>query len=101
MSGYRIRLAHEGTVLPPGEVAGRERLERFLADGVRDYAERRNQPATEGTSHVTVYTPAVGDWNLRRATATIYWVDAQWIFPASAVVEPNSLRVPLRSERFA
>ena len=43
------------TLLPPGEVAGRERLERFLADGVRDYAERRNQPATEGTSRLSPY----------------------------------------------
>jgi deoxyribodipyrimidine photo-lyase len=43
------------TVLPPGEIAGRERLERFLADGVRDYAERRNQPATEGTSRLSPY----------------------------------------------
>jgi uncharacterized repeat protein (TIGR01451 family) len=43
--------------------------------------------ATEGTSHVTAYTPAIDDWNLRRATATIYWVDAQWILPPPAVAE--------------
>jgi hypothetical protein len=43
--------------------------------------------ATEGTSHVTAYTPAISDWNLRRASATIYWVDAQWILPPPAVVE--------------
>lgn len=39
----------------------------------------------EGTSQVTAYSPAIADWNLRRATATIYWVDAQWILPASTV----------------
>jgi uncharacterized repeat protein (TIGR01451 family) len=43
--------------------------------------------ATEGTSHVTAYTPAIDDWNLRRATATIYWVDAQWILPPPAAAE--------------
>ena len=42
---------------------------------------------TEGTSRVTAYTPLVDDWQLRRQTATIYWVDAQWVFPSSAVVE--------------
>ena len=43
--------------------------------------------ASEGVSHVTAFTPAVSDWNFRRATATIYWIDAQWVLPASAVVE--------------
>ena len=43
--------------------------------------------AIEGTSHITAYAPAVSDWNLRRAVATIYWVDAQWVLPPSAVVE--------------
>jgi uncharacterized repeat protein (TIGR01451 family) len=38
----------------------------------------------EGTSYVTAYTPAVKDWQLRRATATIHWIDAQWVFPPSA-----------------
>ena len=43
------------TILPPGEQAARERLERFLEDGVREYAERRNQPAAEGTSRLSPY----------------------------------------------
>ncbi len=43
--------------------------------------------AVEGTSRITAYTPSVGSWN--RAVATIYWVDAQWLFPPSAVVEPG------------
>jgi len=41
--------------------------------------------ATEGTSQVTACAPGIGNWN--RATATIYWIDAQWVFPSSAVVE--------------
>ncbi|MEX2309926.1 MAG: hypothetical protein WD738_20305 [Pirellulales bacterium] len=41
--------------------------------------------ASEGTSRVTAYTPALSNWN--RATATIYWLDAQWYYPPSASVE--------------
>ena len=36
---------------------------------------------TEGTSLVTAMAPVVEAWNRRKATATIYWIDAQWIFP--------------------
>jgi hypothetical protein len=43
--------------------------------------------ATEGASHVTAYTPAISDWNLRRAIATIYWIDAQWTLPPAAMAE--------------
>jgi len=45
---------------------------------------------TEGTSHVTAFTPVIEDWNRRRATTTIYWVDAQWIFSPSATVTSGS-----------
>ena len=45
--------------------------------------------ASEGTSRVTAYAPSVGNWQFRQASATIFWVDAQWIFPPSAVVEPG------------
>jgi hypothetical protein len=41
----------------------------------------------EGTSYVTACTPGMNQWN--RATATIYWVDAQWQIPPSACVEPG------------
>ncbi len=41
--------------------------------------------ATEGTSIVTAYAPAYSEFN--QASAAIYWIDAQWIFPASTVVE--------------
>ena len=42
-------------ILPPGEHAARERLDRFRADGLRHYAERRNTPAVDGTSRLSPY----------------------------------------------
>jgi hypothetical protein len=47
--------------------------------------------ATEGTSQVTAYAPGQREFN--QATATIYWIDAQWIFPASTVAEPGRQHV--------
>lgn len=41
---------------------------------------------TEGTSHVTVLAPESECWDQRKATATIYWIDARWQFPGSEVV---------------
>jgi uncharacterized repeat protein (TIGR01451 family) len=38
---------------------------------------------TEGASHVVVWTPQEQNWDNRRATATIYWVDAAWRLPQS------------------
>ena len=40
---------------------------------------------TEGISHITAVTPVIQEWNTRRAQATVYWVDAQWTFPAATV----------------
>ncbi|HEX5472737.1 MAG TPA: hypothetical protein VFW73_12675 [Lacipirellulaceae bacterium] len=40
---------------------------------------------TEGTSQVTAYAPDQPEFN--QATATIYWIDAQWAFPPSAIAE--------------
>ncbi|MEM9366085.1 MAG: hypothetical protein AAGD07_08815 [Planctomycetota bacterium] len=37
---------------------------------------------SEGTSRVTVLAPDSECWDQRKATATIYWVDARWTFPA-------------------
>jgi len=37
---------------------------------------------TEGTSRVTVLAPDSDCWDQRKATATIYWIDARWQFPA-------------------
>ena len=36
---------------------------------------------TEGSSHVTVLAPDSECWDQRKATATIYWVNARWQFP--------------------
>jgi uncharacterized repeat protein (TIGR01451 family) len=40
---------------------------------------------TEGASHVTVLAPQEENWDHRRQTATIYWVDAQWLLPPPAI----------------
>lgn len=39
---------------------------------------------TEGTSHVVVWAPKEMNWDRRKATATIYWVDAAWRLPQSS-----------------
>lgn len=36
---------------------------------------------TEGVSRVTVLAPDSELWDHRKQTATIYWVDAQWVLP--------------------
>ena len=41
---------------------------------------------TEGASHVTVLAPTEENWDHRRQTATIYWVDAQWTLPPPTIV---------------
>ncbi|MFM2094389.1 MAG: hypothetical protein RIS70_1513 [Planctomycetota bacterium] len=40
---------------------------------------------TEGTSHVSVIAPKAENWDQRRQTATIHWVDVQWAFPPPGV----------------
>jgi uncharacterized repeat protein (TIGR01451 family) len=40
---------------------------------------------TEGTSLVTARVPSLNEFN--QATASVYWIDAQWIFPASVAAE--------------
>ena len=39
----------------------------------------------EGTTHVTVWAPKEKDWERRRTTARIHWVDAKWTFPPPQV----------------
>ncbi|TWT55130.1 Large cysteine-rich periplasmic protein omcB precursor [Rubripirellula amarantea] len=41
---------------------------------------------SEGISRVTVLAPESECWDQRKATATIYWVDAKWQFPAPQIV---------------
>jgi len=38
---------------------------------------------TEGATSVVVWTPKEQNWDRRKATATIYWVDAAWKLPPS------------------
>jgi hypothetical protein len=38
---------------------------------------------TEGISRVTVLAPDSDCWDQRKATATIYWIDARWQFPGA------------------
>lgn len=50
--------------------------------------------AAEGLSHVTAYAPGVDDWAARKASAVIYWVDAQWTLPPSVTIpagQPHTL----------
>jgi len=42
--------------------------------------------ASPGVSRVTALAPTFENWPARQQTATIYWVDAQWQFPAPVVV---------------
>ncbi|HTN76611.1 MAG TPA: hypothetical protein VL096_15230 [Pirellulaceae bacterium] len=41
---------------------------------------------SEGTSYVTVLAPKAKNWDQRRQTAVIHWVDAQWSLPGPAIV---------------
>ena len=52
--------------------------------------------ASEGTSVVAAHAPAYREFN--QATSTIYWIDAQWVFPQPAIVElgrPHTLTTTL------
>jgi uncharacterized repeat protein (TIGR01451 family) len=49
---------------------------------------------TEGTSHVVVWAPKEQNWDRRKATATVYWVNAAWRFPPPTTVRAGA-RHPL------
>lgn len=54
---------------------------------------------TEGATHVSVLAPKADNWDQRRKTATIHWVDVQWTLPAPAVVpasDPHKLTTVVR-----
>lgn len=42
----------------------------------------------EGVSYVTAFAPHEDNWERRKNTATIYWVDARWSFPPPAIAKP-------------
>lgn len=66
-------------------------LTRGTANPADDVTVQRGQSwvsvssASEGSSHVTVFSPLVRDWNRRTASAVIHWIDAQWAFPPPAI----------------
>ncbi len=41
---------------------------------------------TEGISYITAVAPGAENWDQRRRTAEVHWVDAQWALPGPAVV---------------
>jgi uncharacterized repeat protein (TIGR01451 family) len=45
---------------------------------------------TEGTTHVVVWAPKEHNWERRKATATIHWVDAGWRFPPAVSARAGS-----------
>jgi len=47
---------------------------------------------TEGTSHVVVWAPKEHNWERRKATATIFWIDAAWRYPPCAVARAGAGR---------
>ena len=40
---------------------------------------------TDGVSHVTAFAPNVANWDGRKQTASIYWIDGQFSFPAPTI----------------
>lgn len=67
------------------------RLTRGTPTGNDDVCVLRGQTwitvasSTEGTSYVTAYAPDVPAWDLRKQSAVIHWIDAQWRFPPPAI----------------
>ncbi len=49
---------------------------------------------SEGTSRITVLAPDSECWDQRKASATIYWIDARWQFPGPQIV-PSGTQVDL------
>lgn len=80
-------------------------LTRGTPDPADDVAVQRGQSwvsitsPTEGASRVAVVAPEAEIWDQRRQTATIYWVDVQWVLPSPAVVlaaQPHTLTTAVR-----
>ncbi len=80
-------------------------LTRGTPDPSDDVSVQRGQswvsvtsPA-EGVSRVSVVAPEAEIWDQRRQTATVYWVDVQWVLPSPAVVlaaQPHTLSTTIR-----
>ncbi len=81
-------------------------LTRGTAKKTDDVTVRRGQSwisvtsPTSGTTHVTVVAPNAENWEQRRKTAVIFWVDAQWQFPAPATARAGEpIRLATRVTR--
>ncbi len=51
------------------------------------------QSAEEGTSTVTAYAPTIKDWNRRTSSATVHWIDAEWIYPRPDVTKYDEEKI--------
>ncbi len=75
------------------------RLTRGTADPTDDVYVQRGQAwvsvtsSVQGTSRVTAFAPGVYDWQRRKQTATIHWVDAQWSLPPPSINPAGSRHV--------
>jgi len=51
------------------------------------------QSAEEGTSTVTAFAPTIKDWNRRTSSATVHWIDAEWIYPRTDITQYNDPKI--------
>ncbi len=67
----------------PGEAAARERVKQFVASGLAEYDERRNFPATEGTSSLSPHLH-FGEIGPRQIWAAVHSLSKDsGVFPAN------------------
>lgn len=70
-------------------------LTRGTANPADDYRILRGQSwitvtsPTEGATYVSVLASKAENWDQRRQTATIHWVDVQWILPPPGILESS------------
>jgi uncharacterized repeat protein (TIGR01451 family) len=71
---------------------GRQTVDRGTDNKADDVALGKGQSwvsvtsPVEGATFVNVVAPTVKNWEKRRQTATVYWVDGQWMFPTPLIV---------------
>ena len=51
------------------------------------------QSAEEGTSTVTAFAPTIKDWNRRTSSATVHWVDAEWVYPRADITKYSDPKI--------
>jgi uncharacterized repeat protein (TIGR01451 family) len=49
--------------------------------------------AVEGDTYITAYAPEINNWDRRKMTVNVKWVDAFWIFPESATARTGTQHV--------